>query len=86
MYCAIEIAEVIPAFGGLFFNEKIEAGLCASEGCFSSHISIWKEGPVERKEQRQKEHFRTVFVQSQGCLNCGGGGEDRYFTRAIIFP
>jgi len=67
-------------------NEKSQAGLCASQGCFSNHISIWKEGPVERKEQRQKEHFRTVFVKSEACLKCGGADDNRYFTKAIIFP
>lgn len=52
----------------------------------SNHISIWKESSVERNDQRQKGNFRTVFVQSQDCLKCGGWDEDRYLTRTIIFP
>lgn len=47
---------------------------------------IWKEDPAERKEWIQNEHFRTVYVQSQDCLQCGGGYEDGYFSRAIMFP
>lgn len=52
---------------------------------FQSYKHLEK-GPVERKDWRQNEHFRTVFVQSQDCLKCGVGYEDGYFTRAIIFP
>lgn len=80
-----------PSFWGrvvcFFFliDVKSKAGLCAPEGCISNHRSFWKDSPVERKDHRQKEHFRTVFVQSQDCLKCGGGDEDRYFTRAVIF-